>query len=66
MEFHTNKKVFLKESPIKEVMRFNKKGKLNPRYIGPFEIIDFVGSMAYRLALPPNLLGLYPIFHVSI
>jgi len=51
---------------MKGVMRFGKKGKLSPRYIGPFGILDCVGPVAYRLALPPNLLGVHLVFHVSM
>ncbi|WMV37153.1 hypothetical protein MTR67_030538 [Solanum verrucosum] len=64
MTFHTREKVFLKVSPMKGVMRFGKKGKLSPQYIGQFEILDCVGPVTYRLALPPNLVGVYPVFHV--
>ncbi|KAH0764726.1 hypothetical protein KY285_000597 [Solanum tuberosum] len=53
--------VLLKVSPIKGVMRFGKKGKLSPRYIGPFEIIVCVGSVAYMLALPPSLSRVHPV-----
>ncbi|XP_049414619.1 uncharacterized protein LOC125877335 [Solanum stenotomum] len=66
MAFHTSEKVLLKVSPMKWVMIIGKKGKLSPRYIGPFEILDCVGSMTYRLALPPSLSGVYPVFHVSM
>ncbi|WMV30650.1 hypothetical protein MTR67_024035 [Solanum verrucosum] len=48
------------------VMRFGKKGKLSPRYMGPFEILDCVGPVANRLALPPNLSRVHPVFHVSM
>ena len=58
--------MFLKVSPIKAVMRFVKKGKLAPRYIGPFEIRSRVGEVAYRLVLLPKLLWIHPVFHVSI
>ena len=58
--------VFLKVSPIKGVMRFGKKGKLAPRYIGPFEILEIIGIVAYRLALPPDMSQVYPVFHVSM
>ena len=47
-------------------MRFGKKGKLSPRFIGPFEILSRVVEVAYRLALPPSLLVVHPIFHVSM
>ncbi|WMV50277.1 hypothetical protein MTR67_043662 [Solanum verrucosum] len=48
------------------VMRFGKKGKLIPRYIGPFEILNCVGPVAYRFALPPSLSGFHSVFHVSM
>ncbi|GKD77844.1 hypothetical protein Tco_1340465 [Tanacetum coccineum] len=55
----------LKVSPWKGVIRFGKRGKLNPRYIGPFKIIAKVGTLAYRLELPEQLGRVYSIFHVS-
>jgi hypothetical protein len=58
--------VFLKVSPMRGVMRFGKKGKLSPRFIGPFEITQKVGKLAYRIALPPDLIGMHDIFHVSM
>ncbi|XP_049399910.1 uncharacterized protein LOC125863997 [Solanum stenotomum] len=66
MAFQTGKKVLLKVSPMKGVMRFGKKVNLSPRYIGPFEIIDCVGPVAYRFALPHNLSKVHPVFHVSM
>ncbi|WMV19196.1 hypothetical protein MTR67_012581 [Solanum verrucosum] len=51
---------------MKGVMRFCKKGKLSSHYIGPFEVLECVGPVAYRLALPPNLSGVHPVFHVSM
>ena len=51
---------------MKGVIRFGKKGKLASRYIGPFEILDRVGIVAYRLALPLNLSQVHPVFHVSM
>jgi hypothetical protein len=58
--------VFLKVSPMRGVMRFGKKGKLSPRFIGPFEISQKVGKLAYRIALPPYLIGTHDVFHVSM
>ena len=51
---------------MKGVMRFGKKGKLSPRYVGPFEILERVGAVAYRLALPPEFPNVHPVFHVSM
>ncbi|XP_015169420.1 uncharacterized protein [Solanum tuberosum] len=59
MEFQAGEQVLLEVSPIKGVMRFGKKGKLNPQYSGPFEILDSVGPLAYKLALPPSLYGVH-------
>ncbi|XP_019257870.1 PREDICTED: uncharacterized protein LOC109236107 [Nicotiana attenuata] len=66
LEFTIGDKVFLRVSPMKGVMRFGKRGKLSPRFIGPYEILDRVGAVAYRLALPPELPFIHPVFHVSI
>ena len=66
MEFKAGDKVLLKTSPVKGVMRFRYKGKLCPRYVGPFEILERVGKVAYRLALPPAMSGLHDVFHVSM
>ncbi|XP_028107734.1 uncharacterized protein LOC114306654 [Camellia sinensis] len=51
------------EMPRRGVVRFGKKGKLSPRYIGPFEILDKIGEVAYRLALPPQLAEVHNVFH---
>ena len=51
---------------MKGVTRFRQKGKLSPRYVGPFEILKRVGKVAYRLALPPAMSGLHDVFHVSM
>ena len=66
LEFQVGDHVFLKVSPSKGVMRFGKKGKLSQRYIGPFEILDRVGNVSYRLALPPVLSHIHNVFHVSV
>ena len=55
----------LKVSPWKGMIRFGKRGKLNPRYIGPFEILDRIGPVAYRLKLPQELSKVHDVFHVS-
>ena len=59
-------KVFLKVSPWKKVMRSGKKCKLSPRFIGPYEVIEKVGPVAYRLALPSELEKIHSVFHVSM
>ncbi|MBM1124179.1 hypothetical protein JQN44_27255, partial [Klebsiella pneumoniae] len=66
LSFEIHDHVFLKVSPWKGVQCFGKKGKLAPRYIGPFPIIAKVGNVAYRLALPPQLANVHPVFHVSM
>jgi len=57
--------VFLKVSPLKGSVRFRQKGKLTPRYIGPFEVPQRIGPVAYHLALPPALQGIHDVFHVN-
>ncbi|XP_073061824.1 uncharacterized protein [Primulina eburnea] len=66
LAFEVGDHVFIKIAPLKGVMRFGKKGKLSPRYIGPFEILDKIGDRAYRLALPPDLDRMHNVFHVSM
>ncbi|KAL5563812.1 hypothetical protein UlMin_033559 [Ulmus minor] len=66
LEFQVGDLVFLKVAPMKGVMRFGKKGKLSPRFIGPFEILERVGKVAYKLALPPELSSVHNVFHVSM
>jgi hypothetical protein len=66
LEFEVGDRVFLKVSPIRGVMQFGKKGKLSPRFIGPFEITQKVGKLAYRIALPPDLIETHDVFHVSM
>nr|GEU62691.1 putative reverse transcriptase domain-containing protein [Tanacetum cinerariifolium] len=65
LEFQVRDKVMLKLSPWKGVIRFGKRGRLNPRYIGPFKIIAKVGTIAYRLELPEQLSRAHSTFHVS-
>ena len=48
------------------MVRFGKRGKLSPRFIGPFEILERVGTIAYQLALPPSMSGVHEVFHVSM
>ena len=66
IRYEIGEKVFLKVSPWKKVMRFGKKGKLSPRFIGPYEVIEKEGPVAYRLALPPELEKIHSVFHVSM
>ncbi|GKD54010.1 reverse transcriptase domain-containing protein [Tanacetum coccineum] len=65
LEFQVGDHVMLKVSPHKGVIRFRKRGKLNPRYIGPFKILERIGPMAYKLELPEELSNVYITFHVS-
>ncbi|KAA3484672.1 reverse transcriptase [Gossypium australe] len=66
IEFEIGDKVFLKVSSWKKVLRFGCKGKLSPRFIGPYEIIERVGPVAYRLSLTPELEKIHNVFHVSM
>ena len=66
IEFTVGEQIFLNMSPMRGIMRFGKKGKLSPRYIGPFEILERIGPVAYRLALPPSITGVHDVFHVSM
>ncbi|WVZ76152.1 hypothetical protein U9M48_024150 [Paspalum notatum var. saurae] len=65
LSFKVNDHVYLKVSPMRGIRRFNMKGKLAPRYIGPFKILEKKGEVAYRLELPPSLSGVHDVFHVS-
>ena len=65
LAFEVGNHVFLKVSPTKSVVWFGVRGKLNPQYIGPYEILERIGPVAYRLAVPPSLAGVHNVFHVS-
>ena len=65
LEFNVGDHVMLKVSPWKGVVRFGKKGKLAPRFVGPFEITERIGKVAYRLRLPDELSAVHDTFHVS-
>ena len=64
IRYEIDDKVFLKVLPWKKVIRFGKNGKLSPRFIGPYEMIEKVGLVAYKLALPSELEKIHNIFHV--
>ncbi|KAG8478614.1 hypothetical protein CXB51_028428 [Gossypium anomalum] len=66
IKFEIGDKVFLKVSPWKKVLRFGRKGKLSSRFIRPYEIIERIGPVAYRLLLPPELAKIHNVFHVSM
>ncbi|GJR93440.1 hypothetical protein Tco_0265614 [Tanacetum coccineum] len=63
--FQVGDRVMLKVSPWKGVVRFGKRGKLNPRYVGPFKVLEKVGAVAYKLELPQELNRVHNTFHVS-
>ncbi|GKE84039.1 hypothetical protein Tco_1557781 [Tanacetum coccineum] len=65
LEFEVGDRVLLKVSPWKGVIRFRKRGKLAPRYVGPFKILERIGLVAYRLRLPEELSSVHDTFHVS-
>ncbi|KAL0352341.1 UNVERIFIED_CONTAM: hypothetical protein Scaly_1622800 [Sesamum calycinum] len=66
MEYEVGEIFFLKVLPWRGILRFSKKGKLSSRYIGPYEILERVGPLAYRLALPANLSQIHDVFQVSM
>ena len=66
LKFEVGDHVFLKVMLKRGVVRFGKQGKLSPRFIEPFEILERVGTVAYRLALPPSLSGVHEVFQVSM
>src|SRR6266487_2394414 len=65
LEFEVGDFVFLKLSPRKGIVRLGRRAKLNPRYVGPYEITERVGEVAYRLRLPPTITSIHDVFHVS-
>ncbi|KAA0056645.1 ty3-gypsy retrotransposon protein [Cucumis melo var. makuwa] len=66
LEFEVGDMVFLKVAPMKGVLRFEKKGKLSPRFVGPFEILERIGPVAYLLALSASFSTVHDVFHVSM
>ena len=66
LEFQVDDWVFLKVSPMKGVMRFGKKGKLSPRYVGPYNILKRIGKVTYELEFPAELAAVHPVFHISL
>jgi hypothetical protein len=65
LSFEVGDFVYLKVSPMRGTRRFKVKGKLSPRYVGPFKIVDRKGEVAYQLELPPQLSDVHDVFHVS-
>jgi hypothetical protein len=65
LQFQIGDLVYLRVSPTRGIQRFGVKGKLAPRYIGPFEILEICGPVAYHLQLPPQLASIHDIFHIS-
>ena len=66
LEFEVGDHVSLKVIPKRGVVRFGERGKLSSRFIGPFEILERVGTFGYWLALPPRMSGVHEVFHVSM
>ena len=66
LEFEVRDHVFLKVMPKKGVVKFGKRGKILPRFIGPFEILERIDTVAYGLALPHSMLGVHEVFHISM
>jgi hypothetical protein len=65
LSFRVGDYVYLKVSPLRGTKRFHIKGKLAPRFVGPYKILKRIGKLAYKLKLPANLVGVHPVFHVS-
>ena len=66
MEFGIGEHMFLRIYPMKGILRLGRQGKLSPRFIGPFEILERVGQAAYHLTLPPDLSAVHPVFTMSM
>ena len=66
LEFEVGDHVFLKVMLKRGVVKFDKRGKLSLRFIGPFEILERIGTVAYRLALPPSMSGVHEVLHISM
>ena len=66
LEFEVGDHVFLKVMPKRGVVRFGKRGKLSPSFIEPFKILKRIDTIAYRLALPPSMIGVHEVFHISM
>ncbi|XP_075083385.1 uncharacterized protein LOC142167124 [Nicotiana tabacum] len=66
LEFKEGDQVFLKVSPMKGVMRFGKKVKLSPRFIGPYRVLKKISEVAYKLELLASMTLVHPVFHVSM
>jgi hypothetical protein len=65
VSFDVREHVYLKVSPLRGTKRFHVKGKLSPRYVGPYPTVKRIRKVAYKLELPPDLTGVHPVFHVS-
>ena len=65
LKFSVGDLVFVKISPLKSVIRFGRRGKLTPRFVGPFPVLELVGNLAYRVDLPEKMAGVHNVFHVS-
>ncbi|XP_070042831.1 uncharacterized protein [Nicotiana tomentosiformis] len=66
LDFEKDDWLFLKVSPMKGIMWFGKKGKLSPRYVRPYRIVQRIGQVEYKLELPPEMSLVHPVFHVSM
>ena len=66
LESEVGDHVFLKVMPKRGVVRFDKRGKLTPRFTGPFQILERIGTVTYQLTLSPSMSGVHEVFHVSM